>query len=138
MKDIIRDILRKTTGVDSNAFETNTPSIPGTIDVPGREFVYIGNVEKDNIRNAFFNLMDEVLRGADISGGALVAGCEIIVPDGRKFQAISYKGDLGAWRKRVQLGADSLGFTLAKVEKGCIVLDTGERYELSASNILFY
>ena len=79
-----------------------TRSIPGAVEVQGREFIYVELLEGEN----FHQLLNEVLAVCPEvplpkTGGALEEKTRIVLPNGKSLLAISYKGDLPGWRQKL-------------------------------------
>lgn len=77
--------------------------IPGTIQVPGREFLYI----ETRSGQEFNQLMDLIFASCPTipspeSGGVLGEKAWMTLPDDAVLFGISYKGDLDGWRRKVQ------------------------------------
>ncbi len=76
-------------------------SIPGTVEIKGREVLYIEILSDDTF--ATF-LDEEELYCADMpqprSGGAIEEKVQVVLPDNRRFLGLSYKGDLDGWKNR--------------------------------------
>jgi hypothetical protein len=77
-------------------------TIPGAIDVEGREFLYVEVLAGES----FPQLLDDMLSSCpDVplpeAGGAIEEKARIILRDGTPLLAISYKGDLPGWRTKL-------------------------------------
>ena len=70
-------------------------------------------------------------------GGALIEGCALTLPSGRRFQALSYRGDIEGWRRQVELGAEALGVSLGQLMDGALVLEDGTSYPLADCQVEF-
>ena len=131
MKKSIEDIL----GVKKADLQRE---IPGTIFVEGREFWYI---EEQGL-NEFDALFKKLVRAIDPplakSGGVITGGCELTLPDKRRFHAISYKGDLEGWRNQIVEGAKKIGISIAKIEDKMLVVSSGEVVDLGSCISRFY
>jgi hypothetical protein len=76
--------------------------IPGTIQVEGREFLYL----EISSGNEFSELMDRIFISCPTvpqprSGGVLGENVWITLGDNTVLFGISYKGDLEGWRKKI-------------------------------------
>jgi hypothetical protein len=78
--------------------------IPGSVRIDGRQFLYV-----ESLRNESFSdfLNDEERYCADLAlplnGGVIDEKAWLHLRDKRRFIAMSYKGDLDGWRKRLVL-----------------------------------
>ena len=77
-------------------------TIPGTIEVEGREFFYAETLAGEG----FNKIIDEALAGSpDVpmptAGGVMEEKVRIVLDDGTSLLGISYKGDLVGWRAKL-------------------------------------
>lgn len=77
-------------------------TIPGMIEVEGREFLYVQTLTGEG----FSDVIDEALADSAVlplpeSGGAVEEKCRIILDDCTTLLALSYKGDLNGWRNKI-------------------------------------
>lgn len=77
-------------------------TIPGIIEVEGREFFYVETLSGEG----FNEILDEALTGSpDIplpkAGGVIEEKVRIIVDGGMSLLGVSYKGDLAGWRAKL-------------------------------------
>lgn len=117
---------------------TGTRTVPGTLSVNGREHWYI----EDDGSGDFDALFSKVVTAAAPpfykSGGALTGGCELTLPDGRKFHALSYKGDLEGWRKQILYGAERLNVAAACAVNGILVFAEDQAVPIRDCYCRFY
>ena len=126
--------MAKILGVDALSAERQ---IPGTVSVEGREFRYVSDPGLEPFGDLFKKLVRQVVPPRMKQGGALVEGCEIRLPDGRVFQAVSYKGDLDGWRRQLSEGAKALSLNTAELQGDSIVIDDGPSFELGQCTVRF-
>ncbi len=106
--------------------------IPGKSAVEGREYIYISDNGKNEFSKIFNTLTEQVKPRNATSGGAIVEGCKIWLPDNEGlFHAISYKGDVEGWRKDFELGAKALNLLIAKIKDNNIVISNEKSFNLS-------
>lgn len=98
-------------------------TIPGTQAVENREFIYIQHNEEEPFPTFFKRLVRHVTPPIPTSGGVLVEGCRISLPDGEVFYAISYKGDLHGWRQQIKLGAEAFNRSLGRIVNESLIFD---------------
>jgi len=112
-------------------------TVPGMDPVSGREYWYIEDDGNDDFDALFVQIV-----GAEpvipTSGGALTGGCELTLPDGRKFHALSYKGDLEGWRKQIHNGARKLGVAAAQLVDKELVFSDASVVPVSDCKARFY
>jgi hypothetical protein len=111
-------------------------SVPGTVAVKGREFRYVLDDERMPFSKLFHELVVAGKRTAT-QGGVISENCEVRLPDGAKYQALSYKGDVDGWRADIEHGASALGLPLARIDGGKFVLAGGRTYDLDKCEIIF-
>jgi len=112
--------------------------LPGTIEVAGREFVY---VEYDSIRKfkkVFHKMFEKSGAPMPEAGGMLSHNVCIRVPGGQLFFGVSYKGDIPGWRAIVHGFCESGNLRWATITDGRIVLSDGQSFELGECEIQFY
>lgn len=103
--------------------ERPTPDVPGTVPITGRRFLYVEDRGGESFaKSGFHRLLGAVDPPHMKSGGAMVEGCEAVIADGTRFQAVSYKGDLDGWRRQLEEGARQLGLRLADMSDGGLVI----------------
>ncbi len=113
-------------------------AIPGSILVEGREYWYIEDDGMGDFNSLFLKVVLAIDPPHHTRGGALTGGCELTLPDGRKFHALSYKGDLEGWREQIAQGAKKLGLDFARAIGGKLILSTGDEVPMSACEPRFY
>lgn len=117
---------------------TMNRSIPGTIDVEGREFLYVETAEGEDFRQI---LNDALTSCADVpmpqSGGVIEEKARITLEDGSVLFAISYKGDLSGWRRKLTAFCESKGRKWGVASKQVITLSDGSEIDLSNTSIKF-
>ncbi len=113
--------------------------IPGaTVSTTGREVIYVMEDASEKFSKLFPKLMKKAQPRFASGGGAIVAGCVIGLPDGRRFHAISFKGDLLGWRKQIEFGAAAFGLLVGEIRDGEFILASGEKVALSHCKAEFY
>jgi hypothetical protein len=105
--------------------------VPGMNSPLGREYWYIQDDGKNDFDSLFHRLVRAIEPPLHSRGGALTGGCELTLPDGRKFHALSYKGDLEGWREQIRAGAKKLNLSAAMVVDDVLVFSEGEKIPLS-------
>ena len=113
--------------------------VPGTYLVEGREYRYVSNkrqVKFGKLFHELFNVPPKIPQ----NGGALVEGCKITLPNGDIFEAVSYKGEIEAWRQQLEQGAKALNEELATIDidTDSIVLNDTQSFRLTDCTIDFY
>lgn len=122
-------------GIDSFSGER---TIPGSIKVEGREHWYIEDDGCGDFDALFLKVVSAVAPPLHARGGALTGGCELTLPDGRKFHALSYKGDLEGWRAQIAQGAGKMGLDTARAIDGELIFSNGEAIPMSECEVRFY
>jgi hypothetical protein len=103
----------------------------------GREFSYVYDDRKQPFSAFFKRLVRHVDPPIPKDGGVVNDGCELTLPTGEVFQAISYRGDIDGWRQQIELGAKALGVQLARIVDDSIVLDDRRSFKLSDCKVKF-
>jgi hypothetical protein len=113
-------------------------AIPGSVPIEGREHWYIEDDGTGDFDSLFLRIVSAIKPPRHTRGGALTGGCELTLPDGRKFHAMSYKGDLEGWREQIDEGTRSLGLDAARAVNGNLILSGGAEISISACEARFY
>lgn len=113
-------------------------TIPGSITVEGRENWYIEDDGCGDFDSLFLKVVSAIAPPLHSRGGALTGGCELTLPDGRKFHALSYKGDLEGWRAQIAQGARKIGLDAARAIDGELIFSNGESIPMSKCEVRFY
>jgi len=111
--------------------------VPGTIPVQGREVVYFSDDGSNPLRVQFQNLTRKVTPPHLKSGGASEQGCVVQLPDGMRFHAMSYHGDIEGWRKQISQGAHELNLLTGQIRNQIFLVSDGREFNLSDCNIEF-
>jgi hypothetical protein len=111
--------------------------VPGT--QPGEEASvrYVSFDDPASIPKLFDEVLDKIEPNLMKSGGAILDGTKLELPDGGYFFAILFSEDLEGWRKQIELGAKELGRATAKVLGGDVIVSDGRSYPLSSCKIEF-
>jgi len=112
-------------------------TIPGSVSIDGKEFVYYCDDGRNPVRKQFSALTQYTNPPHAQRGGVTSQGCSLVLPDGSIFHAIAYHGDLAGWRQDIEEGAAGLKVALAKIDADKIVLSDGREFELSACTAKF-
>jgi hypothetical protein len=106
---------------------------------PGEEASvrYISFDDPATIPQLFDEVLDKIKPFLMKSGGAILEGTKLELPDGGHFFAIQFNDDLEGWRKQTELGAKALGRATAKVLGGDVIVSDGRSYPLSSCKVEF-
>jgi len=112
----------------------NARTVPGAIDVAGREFLYVG-CDADLSAEDLGGQFDKVLEASPIiprdGGSALTENCTLLLPSGECFFGFSYKGDIEGWRNKAIQGAHALGRMTARVAGKTLAIEDGRQVDLT-------
>jgi len=111
--------------------------VPGLVPVDFREVRYAEDRGEEPFELLFKRLVRHVNPPVMKDGGALIEGCVLSLPSGRRFQALSYRGDIEGWRRQVAQGAAALGVSLGQLMDGVLVLDDGTSCPLADCQVEF-
>ncbi|MFT3778986.1 MAG: hypothetical protein QM772_12045 [Ottowia sp.] len=112
--------------------------ISGLIPTEDREVRYIEDKSQEPFDKVFINLVRYINPPLMADGGALIDGCVLVLSSGRRFQAISYRGDIDGWRNQVTQGAAMLNIVIGYLEDGKLVLTDESSYSISECVVEFY
>jgi hypothetical protein len=121
---------------DLGSLETKR-QVPGLVPVEYREVRYVEDRGEEPFKKFFERLVRHVNPPVMKDGGALIEGCVLTLPTKRRFQALSYRGDIEGWRQQVAQGAAALNASLGQLVDGVLVLNDGASYRLADCLIEF-
>ena len=113
-------------------------TIPGMIEVEGREFFYIETVAGDG----FDEILDEALAGSpDLplpnSGGVIEEKVRILLDGNTSLLGISYKGDLAGWKAKLVAFCNTKHRKWGTVSRQKVELSDGRELDLGKCNVVF-
>jgi hypothetical protein len=94
------------------------------VNIIGREYIYVEHPGPEAFAKSFFQIGD----GCDplpTSGGMINEEAMIELPSGIQLHALSYKGDIGGWHRRVTEWCKTRGLLWGKIVESRIVLSNG-------------
>ena len=127
----IEDHLSELGSLDANR------QAPGLVPVEHREVRYVQDRNEEPFESLFKRLVRHIDPPAMKDGGAVIEGCVITLPTARRFQALSYRGDIEGWRQQVTQGAAELKVTLGRIVDDNLMLDDGSLYKLADCQVEF-
>jgi hypothetical protein len=113
---------------------------PGTISVPGREFLYVQHADE----RSFAKLFDDIGVFIEKSvkplprGGFITTNAILTLPSGVSLFGLSFKGDLSGWEKGIVGFAEARNLLTAKIRGSSVVLGTGETSPLNACAVRYF
>jgi len=112
--------------------------IPGTINVEGREFLYV----EIRVGEQFRFVIDNALAGSpDLplpkSGGVIEEKVRIILDSSTSLLGISYKGDVPAWRAKVEAYCNANHRRWGIVSAKELILSDGTKRDLGECEVVF-
>jgi len=115
-----------------------TRSIPGSVTVDGREFMYVKVFSGDR----FSKLLDEAEELDSVtsfvkSGGVIEEKAQLAIDDGSRLLAISYKGDIDGWRRLFIASCEKHGRRWGVARGGKLKLSDGTEIRLTPSSVTF-
>ena len=112
--------------------------VPGLVPRVHREVRYVEDRGAEPFADLYLDKICDYVKPSVVQdGGTVIAGCVLTVPTGRRFQAISYKGDIEGWRQQIAQGAAALQVTLGELVDGVLVLNDGNSYKLADCDVVF-
>jgi hypothetical protein len=112
--------------------------LPGTVDVEGREFIYI----QVPTGGTFSRLVPDILASCPAAplpraGGVLEEKARLVLPDKTSLLAISFKGDLTGWRNKIVGYCNERGRKWAVVRDQVLAVSDGTEVPVSACEVEF-
>jgi hypothetical protein len=113
-------------------------TIPGMIEVEGREFFYVETRDRERFRT----VIDEALAGSPElplpkSGGVIEEKVTILLDPKTSLLGISYKGDLVGWRTKLVAYCNAKHRKWGIVSRPKLMLSNGEELDLGECNVRF-
>jgi hypothetical protein len=118
----------------AGAFERK---VPGTGPGEDASVRYVSFDDPASIPKLFDEVLDKIEPNLMKSGGAILEGTKLELPDGGHFFAILFSDDLEGWRKQTELGAKELGRATARVVGSDVIVSDGRSYPLSSCKVEF-
>ena len=112
-------------------------NIPGTIQIPAREFVYVEYSDADAFRMDCMEIGTVGPGRQPTDGGLMYDEAMLALPNSARFFALTYNRDLEGWRGRVYDWCRVKGLRWGKIEGEKLVLCTGESCPLSDCSVEF-
>jgi hypothetical protein len=114
---------------------TRERAIPGTRPEEAEKVRYVSFDESQKPSDIFESVVWKLKPPMAKNGGVNLENFTIIIPDGTRFYALKYHGDVPGWQKQIETGAGILGVFTAKIESDTFVLSDGRSYPLSVCTI---
>lgn len=115
-----------------------TRTIPGTIEVDGREFFYLEaeeGIDFHQMINAVLSSNHDIPMPKD--GGVIEEKTRILLDDGISLLAISYKGDLAGWRQNLIAFCEIQNCKWGIASKNKLILSDQIEINLRECNVIF-
>jgi hypothetical protein len=109
--------------------------IPGTTPNTENTVRYISFDDPESLYELFHSMLDQITPRLMKSGGAVLDGSKLELPDGRRFVAVQYHDDVEGWRNQIEQGASKLGRATAKISAGNVIVSDGQSYPLSSCKV---
>lgn len=116
----------------------NERRIPGLIEIDGEHVLYFKDDNKNSFDEQFYKLTNFSEPINAKFGGVVEGGCSIILPNGVKYHAISFHGDIDGWNKDLEIGSKGLNISLATIKNNKIFIDEGSSFSLDECEVQFY
>ena len=108
---------------------------PGQIQSDNVRYVSFG--QRDDPAEAYLNVTRRVDPPLAKSGGVMLDGCIITVPDGARFYPLVLNGDVQGWLRQIDQGASELGLLTGKIISATFLVSDGRSYPLTACSVEF-
>ena len=106
--------------------------IPGSIEVPGRVFLYLEHADPAQFQQTF-DAISEQCEGERMpaSGGIITENVILTIPSGASFCGLSFKGDVVRWEAGVASFAKANGCRVLRVRGGQVEVSDGTSWSLA-------
>ncbi|MDH2435274.1 hypothetical protein QCD60_22375 [Pokkaliibacter sp. MBI-7] len=106
-------------------------TIPGTIAVDGREYIYLENIKGRPLSKQFYDIDNNFQPPYPKDGALNSTGFMLGIPDGAEFYALLYHGDIESWRKCVKKSAISMKIKYATIVGEFFCISDGRKIGIS-------
>jgi hypothetical protein len=110
--------------------------VPGTRENESEKFRYVSS-DGSNPPKQFGKVVWQVNPPFVRSGGVILEGCRIHLPDGVVFYPLRMNGDLPAWQRQIEEGARQRGLLSAKIKGDTFVVSDGRSIPLAQCRVEF-
>ncbi len=117
---------------------TSDLGITGLQDRDGIAIVFFEVPEAESSRKTFLKLTNATDPPNAKNGGVAEYGCSIEAPSGFVYHALTIRGDVGGWRKDIELGAAQLGLSLARIIDNKFVVCGDQEFQISNCAVKFF
>ena len=111
--------------------------IPGTRPGESEAVRYVSLDQGEDPGNAYQAVIMKVEPPLMKSGGVMLDGCIITVPDGTRFYPLVLNGDLDGWRRQIEQGAAELELLTGHIAHDRFYLSNGQVYPITECAVEF-
>ena len=112
-------------------------AVPGTRPGESEKVRYVSLGQGEDPGKAYREVIMKVEPPLMKSGGVMLDGCIITVPDGTRFYPLVLNGDIEGWRRQIEQGAQELGVLTAQIASDTFSLSDGRSYPLADCTVQF-
>ncbi len=120
LKKLIRRVFQKIDGQRIAGLNTSGDG----------EWVYFLPHPDVDARKQFRTLVSQASKPQAKSGAIGEAGTSVVLPDGRTFHGIYYRGDIQGWRAKVTDSCQRQGILLARFKRRRFIVDGEQPYRI--------
>lgn len=113
-------------------------TIPGSVEVTGREFFYIENsgfTDFHQLINAVMKTNEDLPLPQD--GGAIEEKTRLLLEEGMELDALSYKGDITGWRRKLTAYCEQNNLKWGIASQNRLKLSDQSERDLRKCNVIF-
>lgn len=110
-------------------------AIPGTRPGENEKVRYVSFSEPATPSDAFKEVPWRIKPPLPKRGGVVLEGCILTLPDGTRFCALSFHGDVEGWQNQIERGAAELGLLSARLDGDVLHLSNGRTVPLADCTI---
>ena len=104
--------------------------LPGTVFVEGREFAYLESTSAEDFAALFLKITTFGSSPMPQKGSAINENLALLLPNRKRLFALSYKGDLEGWRRKICECSEQLQVLRGTIDGDQICLSDGSRVDL--------
>jgi len=112
-------------------------AVPGTRLGESDKVRYVSLGQDRDPGNAYQKVIMKIEPPLMKSGGVMLDGCIITLPDGTRFYPLVLNGDIDGWQRQIEQGASELGLLTAKITSDTFLLSDGRSYSLAECAVEF-
>ncbi|OPH36193.1 hypothetical protein [Moraxella atlantae] len=122
----------------NNLEDTDKRIIPGIDPIENQCVLYFQDHMIESVEKQFYKITNYSNPPKAANGGANLAGCKIILPNGKSFHALVFHGDLEGWKADIENATTKLNISLGNIINQSSFIVGNLAFNLDDCTIEFY